>query len=133
MKRFLVCMAALMSIAAFAAPAKGTSKTPSKAPAGDGRRGWHSDHRKPPSASKTTASSFAPKRTTPVFTGEFIVDVIFITFPDCTDIDIAQAVKDLARVRGSTITDYFKEYSQNITWPVLRAYARTYPAPHPLG
>lgn len=133
MKRFLACMAVLMAIAAFAAPAKGTSKTPSRAPVGDGRRGWHSDHRKHAPASKITASSFAPKRTTPVFTGEFIVDVIFITFPDCADIDIAQAVKDLARVRGSTITDYFKEYSQNITWPVLRAYARTYPAPHPLG
>ena len=100
---------------------------------GGGGRGWHSDHRRREPASKIAASSFAPKRTTPVFRDEFVVDLVFITFPDCEGIDVQQATKDLARVRGSTITAYFKEYSQGITWPVLRAYARPYMAPHPLG
>ena len=84
-------------------------------------------------AGKGTASAFAPKRTTPVFTGEFIVDLILITFPDCQDVDAAQAVKDLARVRGSDIASYYKEYSQGITWPKLRVFARPYVAPMPLG
>lgn len=127
-KKILACTAALVAFAVVAAPSRSAART-----SGDGRRGWHSDHRKPPPASRITSSSFAPKRTTPVFSGEFIVDVIFITFPDCAGVDTEQAVKDLARVRGSTISEYFREYSQGITWPVLRARARAYPAPHPLG
>ncbi len=140
MRRFLVTVgAACVLLAAAAAPTKsGAAKSASKTPSKSAQRGGGGSSSVPPEfrarpARKSTAAAFAPVRTKPVFTGEFVVDVIFITFPDCQDVDLGQAVKELAQIRGSDISSYYKEYSQGITWPVLRAFARPYPAPHPLG
>lgn len=82
---------------------------------------------------RITTKTFAPKRTTPVFKGEFVVDLVVIAFPDCETPNIADVPKLLSSVRGSTIQDYYKEYSWGVTWPVLRAYSQVYMAPHPLG
>ena len=84
---------------------------------------------------KATAATFAPERTAPVQTGEFKVDLVIITFPDCEQPESAEAVcADLSRVSGShTIADYYREYSQGITWPVLEAHPDIYRAPHPFG
>ena len=84
-------------------------------------------------AEKMTAQAYAPKRTTPVFTGEFVVDLVLIAFPDCKDVDAKEAVEMLSTIKGHTIDEYYKEYSQGITWPSLRAYSRIYTAPNPLG
>ena len=84
---------------------------------------------------KMTAAAFAPERTTPVQRGEFQVDLVVIAFPDCFAPDSAEAVrKSLESLGGSaTIADYYKDYSQGITWPVLAAYPSVYVAPQPFG
>lgn len=140
MKRILItCAAVCLALAATAARTTRHSSTSTSSTRRSGSSSGKStshvaDEFRPRAANRSvTAASFAPKRTKPVFTGEFVVDVIFITFPDCEDVDLAQGVKALSRVRGSTISDYYKEYSQGITWPVLRTFARPYQAPHPLG
>ena len=84
---------------------------------------------------KATAAAFAPERTTPVQRGEFQVDLVVITFPDCIPPDSAETVRSaLTMLEGSaTIADYYKDYSQGITWPVLEAYSAVYVAPQPFG
>lgn len=83
---------------------------------------------------KRTTASFAPLRTRPVQQGEFQVDLVVITFPDCKMPESIDYVREgLSRVKGGTIEDYYKDYSQGITWPVLAAYPTIYTAPHPLG
>ncbi|MCR5838583.1 MAG: hypothetical protein K6G94_02980, partial [Kiritimatiellae bacterium] len=84
---------------------------------------------------KTTAATFKPERTTPVQTGEFQVDLVVITFPDCVPPPSAEAVRSaLNTLDGSaTIADYYKDYSQGITWPVLDVYPAVYTAPQPFG
>lgn len=86
------------------------------------------------SASKRTAAAFGPERTKPAQQGAFQVDLVVITFPDCEQPDSTDYVRDgLSRVSGGTIADYYKDYSQGITWPVLEAYPTAYAAPQPLG
>lgn len=137
-KILIACAAACFALAACAAPARPAAqktaqeRRPATSAKGGGTSSVPNEFRAKP-ANKHSTATFAPKRTKPVFTGEFVVDCIFITFPDCDDVDIAQAVQDLSKIRGSDISSYYKEYSQGITWPVLRAFARPYPAPHPLG
>ena len=83
---------------------------------------------------KRTAASFSPARTKPVQQGEFQVDLVVIAFPDCEVPESIDYVRDsLSRVKGGTIADYYKDYSQGITWPVLDAYPTIYTAPQPLG
>ncbi|MBO7655850.1 MAG: hypothetical protein J6U40_13090 [Kiritimatiellae bacterium] len=84
-------------------------------------------------AEKISTQSYAPKRTTPVFTGEFVVDLVLIAFPDCQTVDAQEAVEMLSTIKGHTIQEYYQEYSQGITWPSLRAYSRIVTAPQPLG
>ena len=83
---------------------------------------------------RRTAATFAPERTTPAQRGEFQVNLVIITFPDCVPPESAETVREsLSQVNGGTIADYYKDYSQGITWPVLAAYPAIYTAPHPLG
>jgi len=84
---------------------------------------------------KITAATFGPDRTTPEQRGEFQVDLIIIAFPDCFLPESAEVVRQaLTNLDGSfTIADYYKDYSQGITWPVLAAYPNIYMAPMPLG
>ena len=84
-------------------------------------------------ASKVTAATFKPVRTTPVKTGEFKVDLVVISFPDCEKPESLAEVKDsLSSLGGGfTIADYYKDYSQGITWPVLDVYPIIYEAPEP--
>lgn len=82
---------------------------------------------------KITNKNFGPHRTTPVFKGAFQVDLVVIAFPDCEMPEPEEVREALNRIRGSTIVDYYKEYSQGITWPELAVYPKVYVAPHPLG
>ena len=84
---------------------------------------------------KTTAATFKPERTSPVQKGEFQVDLVVIAFPDCIQPQSVEAVRSaLNSLDGSaTIADYYKDYSQGITWPVLDVYPTVYMAPHPFG
>ena len=64
---------------AIAAPAKKQEKqSPSK-----NRDAERSSEFRNGTITKTTAATFKPERTTPVQTGEFQVDLVIITFPDC--------------------------------------------------
>lgn len=84
--------------------------------------------------SRTTSATFRPVRTSPVQKGEFKVDLVVITFPDCETPDPQDVKNSLGSLGGSTsIADYFKDYSQGITWPVLDVYPVVYEAPKPLG
>ena len=104
-------------------------------PDADAKQVVISPHPKWTQTKKTTALTFAPDRTTPVQRGEFKVDLVLIAFPDCEMPESAEAVRAaLNSVSGSyTLADYYKEYSQGITWPVLEAYPDIYLAPKPLG
>lgn len=86
------------------------------------------------SVRKTTAATFAPERTVPVQKGAFKVNLVIVTFPDCLRPASVDAVlEDLEHLDGGTIEEYYKDYSQGLTWPVLVAYPKMYEAPHPLG
>lgn len=63
------------------------------------------------------------------------VDLVVISFPDCEKPESLAEVKDsLSSLGGGfTIADYYKDYSQGITWPVLDVYPIIYEAPEPLG
>ncbi len=105
---------AALNLAAFAAPR-----------ANDGRR--------PDADAKVTSATFGPKRTKPVFTGPFQVDLVVVAFPDCRKPEVADVLRDAGRVRGHTVKEYFDEYAQGVTYPVLSAYNAVYTAPEPLG
>ena len=62
-------------------------------------------------------------------------DLVVISFPDCEKPESLAEVKDslFSRGGGFTIADYYKDYSQGITWPVLDVYPIIYEAPEPLG
>ncbi len=104
--------------------------------------------------SNATSANWAPGRTEPVKRGEFQVDLVVIAFPDCEyPSDVQEVKRALSRLGGGnvadaeknmsggqdgdgggfTITDYYKEYSQGLTWPVLAVYPSVYMAPQPLG
>lgn len=84
---------------------------------------------------KITTANWGPKRTTPVFTGPFQVDLVIVTFPDCTTPAASVVQNDLTRIQGGayTIKDYYDDYSQKTTYPVLSAYPTVYVAPKPFG
>ena len=125
-------IAAFASLAVAAAPAKKPPKNAPAKPAGDSERAAEF---RGGAVTKTTAATFKPERTIPVQTGEFQVDLVVITFPDCIQPPSVEAVRSaLNSLDGSaTIADYYKDYSQGITWPVLDVYPTAYMAPHPFG
>ena len=83
---------------------------------------------------KVTAATFGPKRTKPVFTGEFQVNLVVIAFPDCDrPTDVEEIRESLSRAHGATLKEYFETYSQGVTWPSLAVYPAVYTAPHPYG
>ena len=84
---------------------------------------------------KITTATWGPKRTSPVFSGAFQVDLVAIAFPDCTSPDPQAVRRDLDRLEGGayTIKDYYDDYSQGVTHPVLAAYPALYVAPKPFG
>ena len=128
----LAAVATLASLAVAAAPTKKPPRNAPAKPAGDGERAAEF---RGGTVTKTTAATFKPERTTPVQTGEFQVDLVVITFPDCVPPPSAEAVRSaLNTLDGSaTIADYYKDYSQGITWPVLDVYPAVYTAPQPFG
>ena len=132
MRRSITLAAAILAVfAAIAAPSKkGEKASPAK-----NRDGDRSSEFRNGTITKTTAATFKPERTTPVQTGEFQVDLVIITFPDCIQPPSVEAVRSALNSLGgsTTIADYYKDYSQGITWPVLDAYPTVYMAPHPFG
>ena len=128
----VISAAAILAVfAAIAAPSKkGEKASPAK-----NRDADRSAEFRNGTITKTTAATFKPERTTPVQTGEFQVDLVVITFPDCVPPPSVEAVRSaLNSIDGSaTIADYYKDYSQGITWPVLDVYPAVYTAPQPFG
>ena len=128
----VISAAAMLAVfTAIAAPAKKQEK---QAPA-KSRDADRSSEFRNGTITKTTAATFKPERTTPVQTGEFQVDLVVIAFPDCIQPQSVEAVRSALNSLGgsSTIADYYKDYSQGITWPVLDVYPTIYMAPHPFG
>ncbi len=81
-------------------------------------------------AANTSVKNFAPFRTKPRFTGEFLVDVVAVSFPDCED---PPSVSTIEAELSRNLKEYYMEYSQCVTWPRLAAYPVIYSAPHPYG
>lgn len=85
------------------------------------------------------ARNFAPLRKDPVFKGPFSVGIVLIRFPDTRTYDLEDITMRLSRFGHMTIENYFKEYSQGITWPELVIIGSdkfpdaVYEAPEPLG
>ena len=82
---------------------------------------------------------FAPKRLRPIFEKGFSVRMILIDFPD-TEMPKLDSLKRKSLNFGHmSVTDYFKEYSQGITWPeFIIAGEKSFPknvfrAPQPIG
>lgn len=136
-KKIITCCCLLASMLLVAAPAAkpakgGTQKGGgSKAPSSENLPKEYQGG----NTTKTTAETFGPVRTKPVYRGEFQVDLVVIAFPDCEQPESPQAVREALSSlgSGSTISDYYKDYSQDITWPVLDVYPAVYVAPQPLG
>jgi M6 family metalloprotease-like protein len=88
---------------------------------------------------RITAQNFLPKRKTPVFKGAFSVGIVLIKFPDTRLPDLEEVKAKLFSFDGMTVTDYFKEYSQNTSWPELMIVGEAdfpkcvYLAPQPKG
>lgn len=82
---------------------------------------------------------FLPKRLKPIFEGAFSVRMILIDFPDTQMPDLASFKKKLLNFGPVSATDYYKEYSQGITWPeFIIAGEDSFPknvfrAPNPIG
>ena len=91
------------------------------------------DGRRPDADAKVTAATFGPKRTRPVFTGPFHVDLVLVAFPDCVVPDVSEVEQALNHFKGYTIKEYYDEYTQGISYPVLSAYSAVYTAPQPFG
>lgn len=126
----LTALAALASLAPIDAAARGYGSRNSKKGGDDALAGEFTAS----GVTRTTSATFKPVRTTPVQKGEFKVDLVVITFPDCESPDPQEVKNALNSLGGSTtIADYYKDYSQGITWPVLDVYSVVYEAPKPLG
>lgn len=88
---------------------------------------------------RVTSLNFLPKQKAPVFNGAFSVGVVLVKFPDTRLPDLEQIKAKLFSFDGMTVTDYFKEYSQNISWPELMIVGEgafpkcVYQAPQPKG
>jgi len=68
---------------------------------------------------KITAQNFLPKRKTPVFKGAFSIGVVLIKFPDTRMPELEHLKEKLFNFDRMSVTDYFREYSQNTCWPEL--------------
>ena len=82
---------------------------------------------------------FTPKRLKPIFEGPFSVRMVLIDFPDTKFPTLDSFKKKSLNFGPMSATDYFKEYSQGITWPkFIIAGEENFPknvfrAPHPIG
>jgi M6 family metalloprotease-like protein len=88
---------------------------------------------------RMTCQNFLPKRKAPVFKGAFSVGVVLVKFPDTQLPDLEDIKSKLFNFDGMSVPDYFKEYSQNISWPELMIVGEgmfpkcVYLAPQPKG
>ncbi len=83
---------------------------------------------------KLQAKNFGPKRTKPVFTGEFTVGLILINFPDRTAKMDPESIKaGLSKIGNVSLKDYYTTYSEGICWPKLVVQPGVYMAPQPYG
>lgn len=83
---------------------------------------------------KIKAKDFAPMRKDPRFKGVFSVGLILIHFPDTQRCEAGDTLERLSVFGGMPIEEYYKNYSQGITWPeILIVNPQPYMAPQPLG
>lgn len=127
-----ILLAALCAVSLTAAGAPAAKKPADKAAKG---AALSAEFRQGTPDSKITTATWGPKRTKPVYTGPFQVDLVVIAFPDCERPDPKAVMKDLDRIQGGsyTIKDYYDDYSQGTTYPVLSVYPQVYVAPKPFG
>ncbi len=59
---------------------------------------------------------FRPRRSQPIYAGEFLVGVILIRFPDTRDLSLKEARSNF-HFRNMSVEEYFQEYSQGKSWP----------------
>ena len=134
--RALLFAAGLLTVlAAVAAPAAGkTAKRPSRG-AGAPTASLPREFQNAAADGKVSTANWGPRRTKPVYTGPFQVDVVCITFPDCATPDPEKVRNDLDHIQGGTYTlkDYYDDYSQQTTYPVLAVYPDVFVAPRPFG
>ena len=128
---FVVC--ALLAAIAAADPAKPKKPTKGKTPSKT--ETLPHEFRRGSTDAKITTANWGPKRLKPVYTGPFQVDLVCITFPDCSMPDPETIRNDLDHIQGGayTIKDYYDDYSQLTTYPYLVAYPDVYVAPKPFG
>lgn len=80
-----------------------------------------------------------PKRTKPRIVGEFSVGLVLIKFKELSVPDTEIIEKRTFYFKGMHATEYFKTYTQGITWPApyimkdQEAQPVVYNAPEPLG
>ena len=90
-------------------------------------------------AVRIQAKDFAPKRRAPVFKGAFSVGLVLIRFPDTKEFTLDDVTERFSRTGAMSIAEYFKDYSQGITWPELAVVGAAafpkcvYVAPEPFG
>jgi M6 family metalloprotease-like protein len=90
-------------------------------------------------AQKLQAKDFAPKRKEPALRGAFSVGLVLVRFPDTKRFELEDVQMRLGRTGAMTVAQYYKDYSQGITWPELFVVGAesfpqcVYTAPEPLG
>lgn len=88
---------------------------------------------------KITNRSFGAKRNTPVLKDAFSVGFVLVAFPDTRMPPLEKIKSNIFNFGAMSVTDYFKEYSQNVTWPELMIVGEkdfpkcVYQAPQPKG
>ena len=131
MRGLTLLLAALATFSLLAAPSSSRNSSRAKKGAKVSTLSSEFQDRKPDR--KITTANWGPRRTKPIRTGPFQVDLVCISFPDC-QVPEAKTVKDdLNRVSGYTIKDYYEDYSQGTTYPILQEYPDVYVAPEPFG
>jgi M6 family metalloprotease-like protein len=85
------------------------------------------------------AKDFAPKRREPAFKGAFSVGLVLVRFTDTKAFALDDVVSRFNRTGSMSIAEYYKDYSQGITWPELTVVGESafpqcvYTAPEPIG
>lgn len=126
---------ALCALLSFQGLASAAAKPHSKAQAAPKPDELNLSHK----AEKISARAFGPKRKIPVFKGAFSAGLVLVQFPDTSIPALEQIKARVFNFGDMSVADYFKEYSQNTTWPELLVVGEkdfpkcVYQAPQPKG
>jgi len=88
---------------------------------------------------KIFTKNYGPKRSVPIFKEAFSVGLVLIEFPDTRMPSLQKIRNGVLKFGPMSISEYFKEYSQNTCWPMMFIVGEesfpkcVYKAPHPIG